>query len=57
MMLEYNEIIDYFKQVKKTASRIKNSKVKHKYVMHALCKYSLEEWCEVGEILRSANMI
>ena len=30
---------------------------RHKFVMKALSKYTLGEWCDVGDILRSAKLI
>lgn len=55
-MVNFDEVIEFFKGVKITADKL-DEEERHDYVMKALSKYSLEEWCEVGHILISSGLL
>ena len=56
-MLNKDEVINYFKELKEKAAKIKDPNKKLSVVKDGLNRYTLAEWCEVGDILRNANLI
>lgn len=56
-MLNRDEVIHFYTNLKAKSSTIQDTNKKTKFVMSELGKYSLSEWCEIGHILRSANLI
>ena len=55
-MLNSQEVIKHYKDLKEQVSKIADPVEKHIIVKRGLNKYSLNEWCEVGDILRNANL-
>ena len=56
-MLNPQEVINYYKELKERVSKITDPVEKTTAVEKGLNKYTLNEWCEVGDILRNANLI
>lgn len=51
------EVIEYFIDLSNKVANIEDPEEKRITLIRELNKYSLDEWCEVGKILRSANLI
>ena len=56
-MLDPQEVIQYYKELKEQVSKISDPMKKQSVVKQGLDKYSLNEWCEVGDILRNAKLM
>ena len=56
-MLNPEEVINYYKDLKERVSKITDPEEKLRAVTHGLNKYSLDEWCEVGNILIRAKLL
>lgn len=56
-MLNPEEVISYYKELKEEVSKIADPEEKQRTIERGLNKYSLEEWCEVGDILLRAKII
>ena len=56
-MLNHDEVITHYKELKKKISQITDPDERYKAVKEGLNKYSLDEWCEVGDILHNAKLI
>ena len=56
-MLNVEEVIAYFKELKRKASEIKDPVENFNFIVNGLNRYSLSEWCEVGIILRECKLI
>lgn len=56
-MLNPEEVISYYKELKEEVSKIADPEEKQRAIERGLNKYSLEEWCEVGDILLRAKII
>lgn len=51
------EVINFYKELKERVSQIEDPEERRKVIDEGLSKYSLSEWCEVGDILRRAKLI
>lgn len=51
------EVIKFYKELKEQVSQIKDPEERRRVINTGLSKYSLSEWCEVGDILHRANLI
>ena len=55
--LQPEEVIKHYKELKERVSKIKDLEERRIIIGEGLSKYSLSEWCEVGDILRRAKLI
>lgn len=56
-MIKPEEVIQHYTKLKQEVAQIKDPNQRHKVAMDGLGKYSISQWCEVGRILKSANLI
>ena len=56
-MINPEEVISHFKDLKERAAKITDPDEKRRVVTRGLNKWTLEEWCEVGNILIRANLL
>ena len=56
-MIKAEEVIQYYTNLKQEVAQIKDPNQRRKIAIEGLGKYNISQWCEVGRILRSANLI
>lgn len=56
-MIKPEDVIQYYTELKHEISQIKDPAQRLKTAMNGIEKYTTSQWCEIGRILRSANLI
>ena len=56
-MLDREEVIRFYTELKKKVVSIKDPKERKKAILDGLNTYTLDEWCEIGDILISEKLI
>jgi hypothetical protein len=57
MIQDRDEVIKFFIDLKKKISAITDPVERRKAIHCGLNQYTLSEWCDIGRILRTANLI
>ena len=56
-MIKAEDVIQHYTTLKQEIAQIKDPDKRHQIAMNGLERCSLSQWCEVGRILKSANLI
>lgn len=51
------EVIAFYENLKKQSSSILHEETRRQYICKELQRYSLADWCEIGDILRREGLL